>query len=148
MGMDSIVQCMYTMRMGNGRLAMVYLRVLRERHGYSRAVLARMSGLAEKQLYRWEKSGRGLPNASELGIWAQAVQASFEDLGELLQSSGLSEAAAAAMADDRWEELQDPQNTAVQQALDIIGQLRAHPVQFGRWLERGVQLLSEVDGSP
>jgi len=126
---------------------MIYLRALRERHGWSRAELERRTGLDEKQVYRWEQEGKKLPDVAELGIWVRAVRASFIHLEALLQEGDISEAAAQAMADDRWEELQDPNNAAAQEALDLIVQLRGHPVLFGRWLEYGERLLDATDDS-
>ena len=146
MGMDSFVQQGYTTPM-SARSAMIYLRALRERHGWSRAELERRSGLPTKQLYRWERVGDKLPDVAELGTWTRAVRASFAHLEVLLQEADVSEAAVRAMADDRWEELQDPNNAAVQEALDLIVQFRAHLVLFGRWLEYGGQLLDAIDGS-
>lgn len=148
MGMDSFVQTGYTTSM-SARSAMVYLRALRERHGWSRAELERLtdSALDQKQIYRWEQEGKKFPDVAELGVWARAVKASFAHLEVLLQEGNVSEAAAQAMADDRWDELQDPNNTAVQEALDLIGQLRVHPILFGRWLEHGERLLDAIDDS-
>ena len=148
MGMDRLGHYTYTMPM-SARSAMIYLRALRERHGWSRAELERLtqSALDQKQIYRWEQEGKKFPDAAELGIWARAVRASFAHLEVLLQEGAVSEAAAQAMADDRWEELQDPNNTATQEALDLVTQLRAHPVLFGRWIEYGERLLDAIDDS-
>jgi len=146
MGMDSFVQRVYATPM-SARSAMLYLRALRERHGWSRAELERRSGLPRKQLYRWERVGDKLPDVAELGTWTRVVRASFAHLEVLLQEADASEAAVRAMADDRWEELQDPSNAATQEALDLIVQLRAHPILFGRWLEHGEQLLDATDDS-
>lgn len=146
MGMDSFVQRGYTMPMG-ARSAMIYLRALRERHGWSRAELERRSGLEEKQVYRWEQEGKKFPDAAELGVWARTVRASFLHLEILFSEGDVSEAAVQAMADDRWEEIQDPSDTAAQDAIDLIVRLRGRPVLFGRWLEYGERLLDGVDDS-
>lgn len=142
MGMDSFVLAKYTVTM-SARSAMVYLRALRDRHGWSRAELAHRSGLPEKQVYRWEQEGK-LPDAAELGTWARTLRASFAHLETLLGEESVSEAAAQAMADDRWEELRDPNNVGVQEAIDLIARLRGHPVLLGRWIEYGERLLAGV----
>lgn len=148
MGIDSLGYRGYTKGM-SAKSAMVYLRALRERHGWSRPELERLtkSALDRKQIYRWEKEGKKFPDVAELGIWARTVRASFAHLEVLLQEGDVSEAAAQAMADDRWDELQDPNNTAAQEALDLIAQLRAHPVLLGRWIEYGERLLDAIDDS-
>jgi transcriptional regulator with XRE-family HTH domain len=148
MGIDSLGHRGYTMPM-SAKSAMIYLRALRERHGWSRPKLERLTNAAldRKQLYRWEQEGKKFPDAAELGIWARAVRASFAHLEVLLQEGDVSEAAAQAMADDRWDELQDPNNTAAQEAIDLIAQLRAHPVLLGRWIEYGERLLDAIDDS-
>jgi transcriptional regulator with XRE-family HTH domain len=144
--MDSFVQSGYTDSM-SARSAMMYLRALRERHGWSRAELERLTGLPQKQLYRWEQVGDKLPDAAELGTWAKAVRASFADLEVLFGEHTISEAAVRAMADDRWEDLQDPNNAGAQEALDLIGRFRGYPILFGRWLEYGERLLDAIDDS-
>lgn len=144
--MDSCVYAEYTVTM-SARSAMIYLRALRELHGWSRAELERRIGLPEKQLYRWEQEGKKLPDAAELGKWARAVRASFTHLEALLGEDDISEAAAQAMADDRWEELQEPGAMGIQEAIDLIAQLRVHPVLLGRWIEYGERLLSVTDGN-
>ena len=141
MGMDSFVRTGYTIGM-SARSAMVYLRTLRERQGFSRPDLQRRFGIDPKQLYRWEQEGKTFPDMAELGVLARAVQASFRHLEVLLQEGDISEAAAQAMAEDRWEELRDPNTTAAQEAIDLISQLRAHPILLGRWIEYGERLLS------
>lgn len=141
MGMDSLVQPVYTTSM-SARSAMIYLRTLRERHRLSRADVERLSGISQKKLYRWEQEGELLPDLSELGILARAIRASFRDIEVLLREGDISEAAARAMADDRWEELQDPNIVGVQEALDLISRLRAHPILLGRWLEYGERLIA------
>ena len=146
MGMDSLVQPVYTTGM-SARSAMIYLRTLRERHGLSRADVERLSGIGQKKLYRWEQEGELLPNLLELGALARAIRASFRDIEVLLREGDISEAAARAMADDRWEELQDPNAVGVQEALDLISRLRAHPVLLGRWLEYGERLIAGADDS-
>lgn len=146
MGIDSDVQSLYTVGM-SARSAMVYLRTLRERHGLSRPEIQRQFGIDQKQLYRWEQEGKTFPDMAELGVLARAVQASFRHLEVLLQEGDISEAAAQAMAEDRWEELRDPNTTAAQEAVDLISQLRAHPILLGRWIEYGERLLSAIGDS-
>lgn len=146
MDMDNIGQPMYTIDM-SARSAMIYLRTLRERHGFSRADLERLSGIDRKQIYRWEQEGKTLPDLSELAALAHAVRASFRDIGVLLQEKDVSEAAAQAMADDRWEELQDPSNAGVQEAIDLISRLRGHPVLLGRLIEYGERLIAGAGDS-
>lgn len=145
MGMDIVGDSMYTATM-SARSAMIYLRALRDLQGWSRLDLERISGLSQKQVYRWEQ-GEKLPDAAELGVWARAVRASFAHLEVLLQEADFSEAAIRAMADDRWEELQDPSNIGVQEAIDLISRLRAYPVLLGRWLEYGERLISGAGDS-
>lgn len=146
MGMDNCVQARYTTSM-SARSAMVYLRALREKNGWSRPDLERQVGLPPKQLYRWEQEGKTFPDAAEFGKWAHAVHASFAHLGALLSEDDISDAAAQAMADDRWEELHDPNNVGVQEAIDLIARLRARPVLLGRWIEYGERLLDGVGDS-
>lgn len=146
LGMDTFGDRLYTGGM-SAKSAMAYLRTLRERHGWSRAEMARRSGIPEKKIYRWEQVRKTYPDMAELAAFAKAVQASFAHLEELLQGGDVSEAAAAALAEDRWEELQDPHNTAAQEAIDLIAQLRAHPVLLGRWIEYGERLLDAIDDS-
>jgi len=146
MGMDSFVQWRYTTPM-SARSVMIYLRALRERHGWSRARLQQESGLDEKQVYRWEQEGKKFPDVAELSVWARTLRASFLHLEVLFGEGDVSEAAAQAMADDRWEELQDPTATAAQEAIDLIVRLRGRPVLLGRWLEYGERLLDGVDDS-
>ncbi len=140
MGMDSVGQFGYTNAM-SARSVMIYLRRLRDRHGWSRAEFERVSGLTQKQIYRWERVDK-LPDIAELGTWARAVRASFHHIETLLREEGVSEAAAQALADDRWDELQDPGAIGAQEALDLISRLRAHPVLLGRWLEYGERLIA------
>lgn len=146
LGMDSFGQRGYTSAM-SARSAMVYLRALREKHGLSRADLERVSGIDRKKIYRWEQEKKTLPDMAELGAIAKAVRASFRHLEVLLHEGDISEAAAQAMAADRWDELQDPNATAMQEALDLIVQLRAHPILLGRWIEYGERLLDAIDDS-
>lgn len=145
-GIDKCVQGLYTTDM-SARSAMAYLRALRERHGWSRAELERQTGIPQKQIYRWEQEQEHLPDAAELGTWARVVRASFAHLEILLSEDDVSEAAAQAMAEDRWEELHDPANAGVQEALDLISRLRAHPVLLGRLIEYGERLLSGAGDS-
>lgn len=130
----------------SARSAMIYLRALRERYGWSRSDLERQSGLPEKQVYRWERVEK-LPDAAEFGIWARTLRASFAHLETLLGEDDISDVAVRAMADDRWEELHDPNNIGVQEAIDLIARLRVHPVLLGRWLEYGEHLLAVSGGS-
>lgn len=148
MGIDSLGDHRYTSGMG-ARSAMIYLRALRERHGWSRPELEKKTNsvLDRKQIYRWEQEGKKFPDAAELALWARTVRASFAHLEVLFQEGDVSEAAAQAMADDRWEELNDPDAASSQEALDLIVQLRAHPVLFGRWLEYGERLIDAIDDS-
>lgn len=139
MGIDSSGQALYTNFM-SARSAMVYLRALRERYGWSREDLARQSKLPAKQVYRWERVEK-LPDAAEFGTWARTLRASFAHLETLLGEDDISEAAAQAMADDRWEELHDPNNAGIQEAIDLIARLRARPVLLGRWIEYGERLI-------
>lgn len=143
MGIDSSGQALYTDPM-SARSAMIYLRALRERYGWSREDLARQSGLPTKQVYRWERAEK-LPDVAELGTWARTLRASFAHLETLLGEDDLSEAAAQAMADDRWEELHDPNSMGVQEAIDLIARLRARPVLLGRWIEYGERLIGGAD---
>lgn len=143
--MDSFMQAGYTTAM-SARSAMIYLRALRERYGWSRAELARQSGLPEKQVYRWERDEK-LPDAAEFGTWARTLRASFAHLETLLSEDDISEIAAQAMAEDRWEELHDPDNMGVQEAIDLIARLRARPVLLGRWIEYGERLLGGAGDS-
>lgn len=145
MAMDSCGEREYTTPM-SARSAMIYLRALREKYGWSRAELARQSGLPEKQFYRWEQNEK-LPDAAELGTWARTVRASFAHLEALLSEPDISEAAARAMADDRWDELHNPNNIGVQEAIDLIARLRARPVLLGRWIEYGERLLDASGGN-
>jgi len=145
-GMDSYGQVGYTMPM-SARSAMVYLRALRERYGWSRAELERQSGIPQKQIYRWEQEQEQLPDAAELGLWARTLRASYAHLETLLSEDDISEVAAQAMADDRWEELHDPNSVGVQEAIDLIARLRARPVLLGRWIEYGVRLLDGAGDS-
>lgn len=144
--MDNFDAAIYTGTM-SAQSAMVYLRKLRELQGFKRPEFERLSGIDRKKIYRWEQERKTFPDMAELGVFARLVQASFAHLEILLQESDISEAAAEGMAEDRWEELQDPNASAAQEALDLIGQLRAHPVLFGRWIEYGERLLDAIDDS-
>jgi transcriptional regulator with XRE-family HTH domain len=146
MVMDNFGHPMYTTGM-SARSAMIYLRTLRERHGFSRADLERLTEIDRKQFYRWEQEGDKLPDVSELGVWVRAVRASFRDIEVLLGEGDISDAAARAMADDRWEELQDPNNAGVQDAIDLISRLRARPLLLGRWIEYGERLIAGAGDS-
>ena len=144
LAMDKNDHALYTGAM-SARSAMAYLRRLRELHGYDRPEFERLSGIDRKKIYRWEQVRKTFPDMSELSIFAKLVHASFTHLEILLQEDDVSQAAAEGMAEDRWEELQDPSTASVQEALDLIGQLRAHPVLLGRWLEYGERLLGVTD---
>lgn len=146
MGMDNLGTSLYTPPM-SAYSAMIYLRALRDLQGWSRSDLERISGLNQKQVYRWEQERDKLPDVAELGIWARAVRASFAHLEILLQEDEFSEAAIQAMAEDRWEELQNPDAMGVQESIDLIARLRRHPVLLGRWIEYGERLLSSISGN-
>lgn len=145
--MDNLGEPRYTEVM-SARSAMIYLRALRDLQGLSRPALERISGLPQKQIYRWEQQEDDkLPDVAELGKWARSIRASFAHLEVLLQEDDLSEAAIRAMAEDRWEELQNPDAPGVQESIDLIARLRAHPVLLGRWIEYGERLLSSNSGN-
>lgn len=141
MDMDNFGHAVYTDSM-SAHSAMVYLRKLRELHGFKRPEFERRSGIDRKKVYRWEQEGKTFPDMAELSAFAKTVQASFVHLEILLQESDVSEAAAEGMAEDRWEELQDPNASSMQEAFDLIVLLRAHPVLLGRWLEYGERLIA------
>jgi transcriptional regulator with XRE-family HTH domain len=106
-----------------------YLESLRLAHKKSRADVARAIGPSESQIQRIE-AGEIDTRSSLLFSFARYVKANFARLAELLLADADSEAEGIRLAESMTDE-------ELQEAIQILGELRGDPTALHRWLGYG-----------
>lgn len=140
----------YTMPMGK-RAVGVYLKTLRELHGWSQERVADDLRLfSEKQLRRWEKGGAD-PASSSLIKLVHHINGQMRHVTRILLGDDdvIDQEVAKATAEQQYRitSLLEGDADRLAKVERLVDRLRTHPVEFGEWLGYGDRLIDELPDS-
>jgi len=138
-----------TLQFMSMKIAMSYLRILREKNGLSQSDIARSIGVEPKQVYRWEKC-QSEPSGTSLATFTHLVKGSPDHVIDLILNENATLEDAEILAnqitlqtntEEKKGYLSDSEG--VVEAMELVLNLRRSPDRLAQWVRIGKRLVEQ-----